>query len=52
MYCAKCGGETREVKDIYEGRSFIVMFWCDECDEEVTYKENIMELMRQKEKKK
>jgi len=35
MNCKTCGGEARPMYDEYKGRRYIVMWWCDECDEEV-----------------
>ena len=35
MNCKTCGGEVNPIYDEYEGLSYIVMWWCGECDEEV-----------------
>jgi len=35
MNCKTCGGEARPLHDEYKGERYVVMWWCDECDEEV-----------------
>ena len=35
MNCKTCGGEASPQYDEFEGTRYIVMWWCEECDEEV-----------------
>lgn len=35
MNCPTCGGEARPLHDTYKEERYIVMWWCNECDEEV-----------------
>lgn len=35
MNCKTCGGEARPLYDKYKGERYIVMWWCDGCDEEM-----------------
>lgn len=35
MNCKTCGGEARPLHNVYKKENYIVMWWCEECDEEV-----------------
>ena len=35
MNCKTCGSEARPFYNEWRGKKYIMMFYCDECDEEV-----------------